>query len=280
MKRILVATDLSTRSGQAIHRGVVLAQQFDAMLEVTTMVEELFFEDVTQQKIDLAERALAAQVAAVPDSSDVKVTRHVGVGADYEKIIRRAEEIEADLIVVGPHRHNAPEMFFGTTAERVVRHGTRPVLVARAPVSGPYGNGLVASDLSAQAEAAMVMAASVLPKGKMSILHAVQRTFGGFLDDATQAELVSQDITRARTTIERKAKDISTRMGETAPGMEILLPEGPAPETVSAAVAELKADLLVMGTHGRSGVARAVLGSLAGHFLASSPIDVLSVRAP
>ena len=50
-------------------------------------------------------------------------------------------------------------------------------------------------------------------------------------------------------------------------------------DTITRAVERFAPDLLVVGTHGRTGVAHALLGSVAGTLLADPPVDVLAVRA-
>lgn len=64
------------------------------------------------------------------------------------------------------------------------------------------------------------------------------------------------------------------------PGAESLLANGaPVPETI-AAIAQTGADLVVMGTHGRRGVTRMFLGSVAENVVRSSPVPVLTIRDP
>lgn len=57
-----------------------------------------------------------------------------------------------------------------------------------------------------------------------------------------------------------------------------LLLEGPAPQTIVRAARSKKADLVVMGTHGRSGLAKLFLGSVAERVVASAPCPVMTVR--
>ena len=79
-------------------------------------------------------------------------------------------------------------MFRGTTAERVVRYGCRPVLVVKQNPSEPYARTLVATDLSEHAFAATRIAAELTAGGDVTILHAVQRPFTGLLSEESQTE--------------------------------------------------------------------------------------------
>ena len=279
MTCILVGTDLSARSGHAISRAILLARQFGWRVEVMTVVDETFFQDMTRQKAALAEQAIAAQIQAIPDGQGIEVATHVAVGADFEQIIHRADQIQAGLIVLGPHRHGTPEMFRGTTAERVIRHGRRPVLVVRAPATGDYKCAVLGTDLSPHADAAALEAARLVPGGQMHVVHAVHRPFGGFLDESSQQALVDQDSAAARDALQPVLAQIADRMGADAPEVDVILPEGSVGDVLAAQITTSGADLLALGTHGRSGIAHAVLGSVAAGFLATSPVDVLAVRS-
>lgn len=59
---------------------------------------------------------------------------------------------------------------------------------------------------------------------------------------------------------------------------QVLLRTGDARDVILQAVEELKADLIVMGTHGRRGISRALLGSVAETVVRTSPVPVLTVR--
>jgi nucleotide-binding universal stress UspA family protein len=85
------------------------------------------------------------------------------------------------------------------------------------------------------------------------------------------------------TTIEQAAKQ---RLDNTVvlvikrvPNAESVLVRGPAADEILDAVGRTKADLIVMGTHGRRGVSRVFLGSVAEKVVRSSPVPVLTIRA-
>jgi nucleotide-binding universal stress UspA family protein len=279
MKRLLMANDLSARCDRALRRAVALAKEFDAELEVLTVVEEMFLETTTQSNATFAENALAQQLAAVPDAKDVQLSQSVIVGLDYEDIIERAEELDADLVILGIHRHKSRELFQGTTAERVIRYGVRPVLVVKDPVTGPYRRVLAADDLSSQAEAAAGLAARLVPKGEVVLLHAVNPPFRAFLGRRDQKSLVDEQRERATVTLDDQINRMRRELGERAPSFMSSFREGAVYAEIQAEVARLKPDLLAIGTHGRSGIAHAVIGSIAEQLLADCPVDILAVKA-
>ncbi len=65
----------------------------------------------------------------------------------------------------------------------------------------------------------------------------------------------------------------------TPPNLQTVMREGTVREVISEQVKTLRPDLLVIGTHGRTGVAHALLGSVAEDLLSDPPCDVLAVKA-
>jgi nucleotide-binding universal stress UspA family protein len=128
MRKILMATDLSVRCDRALQRAVSLAGELGPELEIIHVVDEALIEGITRQHEAAAKAAIEQQIGTLPQAKDLTISREVVRGLDCCEFIRRAEEHGFDLIVLGIHRHKTRQMFQGTTAERVVRYGARPVL--------------------------------------------------------------------------------------------------------------------------------------------------------
>lgn len=207
------------------------------------------------------------------------IAREVARGLDCCEIIRRAEEHGFDLIVLGIHRHKTRQMFQGTTAERVVRYGARPVLVVKDAVTGPYRRALVAVDLSTHAQAAIGVAARLAPRGHVYVVHAAHRPFTAFLGHDTQNQLISEERAIVTAALEGSMNQLSRELGDAAPRFEVVLREGEVRRVIREQVADLKPDVLAVGTHGRTGIAHAIIGSIAEDLLADAPVDVVAVKA-
>ena len=278
MKKILMATDLSSRCDRALQRAVALAEQFGAQLRVLHVVQEAFLEAMTAQQVSIARKAIEEQIAAINKSESANVEPHIIRGLDYEDIIREAESYHADLIVLGIHRHQRPELFQGTTIERVVRYGSTPVLMVKNTVTGPYRKALVGVDLSDQAKAALRHAARLTSGGVVQLIHVAHRPFVGFLSRDTQNRAVREQGEQISSVIDDWIKEVSEQLGEKRPQFETLLRDGIVAATVRENAEALKSDLLTIGTHGRTGISHAIVGSVAEDLLASAPCDVLVVR--
>lgn len=279
MKNILVATDLSERSDRAMDRALMLARQFGARLTVLHVVDDTLPAAVAERMKDAAEAALADHVA--PAREDVNVTAKVAFGEDWVEILRMAEAENADLIIAGLHRRRGIIDFFrGTTVERVLRQSNRPVLVARNRATKDYARVLVGVDFSIYAHRAIETALAFAPTAQIRLIHVYDVPFKGFLYGADSRRTVSKQ--QARQFHDFVAEEMNNFLnildGDTKK-LETVLREGQVHAAIAGEIDSFKSDLLVLGTHGRTGVAHTFLGSVAESFLTDPPTDVLAVKA-
>jgi nucleotide-binding universal stress UspA family protein len=275
--RIVAATDLTARSERALGRALRLRNRFDAQLTVLHVVEEELPEAIAKRRVADAREVIATQLRSrVPGASLEAVTVEIVVGVGYAAIIRRAIELEAGLTVLGSHRESPwRDLFLGSTIERVLRRGDTPILTVRDEPGSDYGRVLVAVDFSVYSRRALEFADRLVPEGEFLVLHAYDLPFAGFLTDVhtRHINLLEGEIREQMAALlqvlpaGRRSNVISeVRLGEAVP-------------VVEAAAAEFRPDLLVVGTHGRTGVAHAILGSIAERLLRRPRCDVLAVRA-
>lgn len=274
--RILVATDLTVRSERALARALRLGQQFEAPLTVLHVVEEELPEPIARRRADEARALIQTWLGTLAanagrEAPDVEIA----FGTDYAVIIRRAAELDAGLTVLGSHRESPwRDVFLGSTIERVLRQGDTPILTVKAASSADYRRVLVAVDFSVYARLALEFATKLVPGGEFTVLHAYDLPFAGFVPEAQtrHTALLRGEI----------GEQMDVLLRAMPPGPLQLRPEvrlgAPVP-TVEAAVDEFRPDLLVVGTHGRTGVAHALLGSVAERLLRRPRCDVLAVRA-
>jgi len=136
---ILVPTDFSYAADHALSHAVQLAGRRRtglALLHVVTPVlgPDLLFTSIRMDQ-PLMAKLSEQRLARLAQRMKLHPRRQaVRVGSAAEEILRFAEEIKADLIVIGSHGHGALErMLIGGTTERVVRHAHCPVLVVPPP---------------------------------------------------------------------------------------------------------------------------------------------------
>jgi len=277
MKQLLVATDLSARSDRALQRAILLASEHDAHLEVIHVVEEPLPQ--FEEQVASAKSAIEAQIAALQLPKPAKWKVQVVQGAVSAEILRVAGEMRAELIILGIHRHARREHFRGTTAEQVVSRGRLPVLVVKEAVVRPYRSVLVPVDLSVHSRAATELACALAPQGQLFLVHATHAPFTAFLDPDTIRELVRNEQEKFAAMLALDVKELTARFSTAAPRFDTILKEGDVRPLIREEVGRLKPDLVVIGTHGRSGISYAILGSVAEDILSEAPVDVLAVKA-
>lgn len=142
-QRILVPVDFSAPSEHAASYAIDLAKEVGADVELVHVYSLPVYAlpdggvmvgpEYAARVSSAAQTSLDDCVARFADRG-VSVTGHLAEGSPHEEITRRAEETEADLIVMGTHGHAGMRHFLlGSVTERVVRSATVPVLTVRHP---------------------------------------------------------------------------------------------------------------------------------------------------
>ena len=146
IKRILVAVDFGEISNHALDSALELASALGAQVTVVHAYELPVYgfpegalvvsADVATRLASGAQAALNSLVQARSNASGgrVKLDSVLKQGIPWEEIVATANEVNADLVVVGTHgRKGLARMFLGSVAERVIRTSSRPVLVVHPP---------------------------------------------------------------------------------------------------------------------------------------------------
>jgi nucleotide-binding universal stress UspA family protein len=147
LKTILVPSDFSDCSDEALHYGLELARRFNASVHLLHVVMDPatqpwgaegfaagpLFEAVGEWKKQAEERL----TSLVPETDRDRVTIVTRVATPYAEILAYAAASNADLIVMGTHgRGGVSHMLLGSIAERIVRRAPCPVLTVRRPEHG------------------------------------------------------------------------------------------------------------------------------------------------
>jgi nucleotide-binding universal stress UspA family protein len=279
MKTLLMATDLTARSDRALQRAIALAEQHDAQLEIIHVVDDSPPQSIIARHEEMAKAALESQVRALSIATKTAITTRIVRGQDFLDILARAEELDADLIILGFHRHATRELFRGTTAERIIRLGYLPVLVVRQPVVGPYQRVLVGVDFSTHSRCALRCAAELAPQAEFQLLHATHVPFKGFIGRETARQIAQHEEEKFKRMAEEELQQLTVTLSKPLSRAQIVVKEGIIHGVLHQQVQEFNPDLIAIGTHGRSGIANAMLGSVAEDLLSAAPTDVLAVKA-
>ncbi|MBA5871377.1 MAG: hypothetical protein GDA68_15480 [Nitrospira sp. CR2.1] len=291
IKRVLFATDFSACADRALGYALALARVWKSELTVMTVLELYpgMDPDYTVNRMyldhlrDEAKRQLASLESRVKAAGHSIATR-IETGIPSQCVQAVAEEIGADLLVVGTHgRTGLDHVLVGSTAERVVRIAPCPVLAVKADRGAAQAAPVptikrivVPIDLSTCSLDALEYAVQFArPLGaSITILHAMEPVAYGLDFSLTHAK----EWREQRAYLEKRLTVLTACL--TALGIQTdhsLKPGLPA-DSITSYVTAQGYDLMIMGTHGRRGLSHVLVGSIAGAMLRHAPCPVLTVR--
>lgn len=281
---ILVATDFSAGAAPAVARAALLPitpGSAITLLHVLPGDGEAGAEAAAQRTLDQA--AVAARAATqAAGQTDVDVFTSIAHGTPFVEIIRGARDIRAQLIVLGRHgRRTFRALLLGSTAERVLRKGDTPVLVVTSQATGPYQRPLVAVDGSDTSRRAVELALRVVGPGviPLEVVHAYEVHHAGAL---RRTGLPDQESRAYRLQTKHAARALVDAFlatcGDDGRAARVALRRGDPRHVIRRVAAQRRADLLALGTHGRSGLAHLLIGSVAEAVVRTVPCDVLVAR--
>jgi nucleotide-binding universal stress UspA family protein len=111
---------------------------------------------------------------------------------------------------------------------------------------------------------------------KLTLLHVWEIPIYPYMDFMLNSDV----ITRVEDAAVKHLAEALENARKDLPGVESKLKTGLPWQGILDAIDELKPDLVVMGTHGRQGIGRAILGSVAEKLVRLSTVPVLTVHAP
>lgn len=281
MQKILVATDFSERSDRASRRATLLAREYGAELSLVHSIDDDQPRSLVDNETEIAEKLLGEQARSMREVDGLGCGFDVVLGDPFEGIAAAARDAAPDLLVIGPHRRQAlKDVFTGTTAERTIRSSQTPVLMANGIPTGPYRHIMIAVDLSdSSAKTVEVVRRLGLDRrAHVTLLHVFDAPGNGLIaHSAMTREGAETYISGERVAADKTFIPFVERVGCEPAHRVLRFNETSVGEVVVATAAELSADLIVIGTHGRSGLARLMLGSVADEVLRKSDRDVLAV---
>jgi nucleotide-binding universal stress UspA family protein len=287
ISKLLVATDLSRGSQQALTRAVRLPLASDAkVLLVHAMPKELprslrkETEGAVEAKLSEMKSAGLA-VAKVAGNSGLTIEAKIARGEPHVEIIEAARMAGAEAIVMGRHgMKGIRSLLIGSTTMRVIRKGSISVLVVSRPAAEGYKFPMAAVALD---EAARVVIETLLrlidPVTRpVPVVHAYWPPFEGDV----LARLSPDQLEKYHQDFQRKAeaglKKVLASVSETTRLCEPIVLRGDPRSVVLEEAERHGSDVIAVGTHARSGLAHALLGSVAEWLISKSTCDVLVAR--
>jgi nucleotide-binding universal stress UspA family protein len=298
IRRILVGTDFSAESEIALEHAIRISRHVGAELLLAhagTVIDTadaalapesaalLEYERIVAQHAADNREHLSQLVARVRERG-VSASEQIVEGFPDTGISEAADELDVDLVVIGTHgRTGLKRLLLGSVAERVVRLCRRHVMVARPGADGQVGayrRILVPTDFSARAELALEIALELAdPAGQIELLHAWSLpALTGSLVPSRASETA---LVPVRASIEAGAREkgnaLIARHRSSATAVTLTIVNDQAARAIDHRAATGH-DLIVMGGHGRRGLRRLILGSVAEATVRHAPCSVIVVH--
>lgn len=275
---VVVPVDFSESAQQALERALRLPVGPKTKVTLLHVLPDDIPGVLRKQAVAESERRLEAvlkkahELALADGLSPKQFVADVVEGDAAEQIIKRAHTVEADLICLGRHgRRTVADLFIGSTAQKVARHGDVPVLVVKHAADKPYTRALVALEPGKKDARVLRGAATVLkPSVKVTALAVAAVPFEGYV------ELSGAQVTGFREEARKAAeKDLRTMLQHSPLKVAPRALMGDARMLVLEEAAQTKAELIVVGTSDAKGLARLLVGSVSMWVLQHATTDVL-----
>jgi nucleotide-binding universal stress UspA family protein len=233
--------------------------------------------DLPERMREQAQMLLDALSATLQEQHGVAARTHVATGPLLKAIEDEVAATDADLLVLGERgasmlRHRV----LGSTAERLVSHFSRPLLVVKRAPAAAYRRILVPVDFSESSIAAVELAHAVAPDAVLVVMHAYEAPFEGKLIVAgVEEQHLAEYRQRAHAEAQDRMDALCAQAGMPPQALQQLLVHGPAARGILEQEEEQDCDLVVIGRQGQSRVDDLLLGSVSRRVLVEAESDVL-----
>lgn len=280
VKKIVVGYDFSETAKAALLKAMELADRFQAKLSVIHAISpEIASPFVPAVELDLGkivEKNLQQQLLDFVKQSghhvpDVSV--QVVQGVPHACLIAEAAAQSADLIVVGSHSRSAMGRFFlGSQALKVVRHAPMAVYVNHADANRAVQKILVPVDENETSELAIPEAKifAQIYNATIQLVHVLNIPVYDYLDSQSL-------LLEAKKECQKYLEGLCREHALTLP--PLILEGNPAHSIHTHITSDPQIGLVVLASHGRKGLERFLLGSVANQIVQQGPVPVVAIRS-
>ena len=293
--RILCPVDLSEFSRDALRHALALAESHEARITVCHVYSApqppfpvLGMPDNAPIELprpgEIAEHVRRFCASSLHGGGE-SIVIGVREGHAAKEIVLLAEELPADLLVLGTHgRSGFERLFLGSVTEKVIRTTHAPVMTIPPPVTQPgpaqYKTILCPLDFSDASTRALDYALSLAQQAdaRLILLHVIENMLG----DAGLSEMGHLSVAEYDSYLEG---DAASRLKSAIPEAARLryapremVRRGRAYRAILEVVKDEDVELIVLGVHGKGALARVVLGSTTHHVIREAGCPVLTIR--
>ncbi len=275
-KRIMLATDGSKYSAGAIKEAINFAKTCESQLYAMSAIEinpEFFA--LAPPLVEKTEKALKKHLEGIKNRAakeNVECEIIIREGEEpYRLIIEEADKKQAEMIVMGRRgRTGLTRLLMGSVTARVIGHATRKVLVVPRTTSIKWKNIVLATDGSKHSRSAEKEAVNLIKHCcKTCTLNVITVIQKSATKESTRR--YENSLNRIKSNAEKENIKVETVLTKSKPTESIH-------EAIIEYSKEKKADIIVMGSHGRTGIKRLLMGSVAERVIGHTTSSVLVVK--
>jgi nucleotide-binding universal stress UspA family protein len=290
---ILLPIDFSDRGRNAAAAAVGLSQRFGARIVLAhacgapaatlTPYGSAFPPDVLDEVRTNARRQLDEEAEGLRVQG-IEVVTHLSRQTPQEAVPQLVDELRADLVVMGTRGHSGlKHVLVGSVAQHTLREATCPVMTVSdqlpAEPSVRFRHILVPTDFSTAQDGTLAIARELAGTGdegaEIVIAHSI------FVPQEIEAEVEQSGDSMRRALnapVLGRIEDLVEALGRDGYRARGQILSGRPAEAITTEAREAPVDLIVMGTHGRSGLSHFILGSVAERVVRQAPCPIVTVK--
>lgn len=279
LEKILVATDLKVASEDTLRMAIFLAKQFHSELILLHVIPEIkgfpmvrseirkrVMDKLKQKENDVRKRGVAS----------VEVI--VRFGHPFERIVEYSEELDPHLIMIGSGNSREKDFQLGSVVERVAIYASKPVWIVKQGARPTIRHLLCPVDFSEPSRRALRNAIflSKAFQAPLSILHVFESHLSSYFKkgkipgESKEKEMMKQQ--------EQKLDRFLRGFRFEYPRWNKIIRRGRAQEEILRFLRETETDLLIMGSHGKTGLTKMFLGSTTEKVIRVLPCSVVLLK--
>jgi len=278
LQNILVPTDFSSSSAKAVEASILLAKKFKSKITLLYVSPYRNFMKETELLLEVAIKEKLMDLKLKISAEKVEVSEIIEKGVAFEKIIEIAQEIDANVIVVGSGSKNKHDNFkLGTTVEKLMRKNQIPLWVVKNEPVNSFRKILCPVDYSDASKRALINAITLTKRfgAKLTVIHIFEPIEVSSIGSSINSE-EENNIRRDRKELEFnnfldqfnfESIRYNTELLEGVPFLDIL-----------RAIKKKKSDLLIMGTTGKTGLSRLLMGSVTEKVTRELPCSFITTK--
>lgn len=286
-EKLLLATDGSQFSEGAIREAIRLAKKCSSKLSAISVIEtNPEYETIAPQLLEKSEKTAREHLEAVKalaKKDGVDCATGIIEGQDsYNYISEEAAKNKSSMIIMGRRgRTGLKRLAMGSTVARVIGHAPCNVLVVPRAAVVEFKSIVLATDGSTYSTAAASEAIGIAKKNgaRLTVISVVPAELATPTDvdfSAAQRELLADKEMQAAEKNAKAVKEAALKEGVT---VQAFVMTGRPADAVIETAKEQSADLIIVGSHGRTGLARLLMGSVAERVIVLTACAVLVVKA-